>query len=187
VIKELFKLGITVIFQSSFSSLHLRGATFSVNSKPCIVLTDYKGFYPTLWHALVHELYHVLFDWEKLRNDSYHLSEDLTDDFGIDENEIEADHFAREYLFSKAKSNEIKGRIWSETYVDEIAKNGNVHPSIVYIYNAFDSSSTDRMVWARTRRKMPDIKDAISRIENPWQKCKPIEDIAKQLRREVYN
>src|SRR5258705_117269 len=51
VIKELFKIGITVIFQPRLSTLHLRGATFSVNNKPVIVLTDYKGFYATLWHC----------------------------------------------------------------------------------------------------------------------------------------
>ena len=65
IVKALFKLGITVIFKPRLSTLYLRGVTFSVNNKPCIVLTDYKGFYPTLWHCLIHELYHVLFDWEE--------------------------------------------------------------------------------------------------------------------------
>ena len=63
VIKELFRLGITVIFLPRFSNLHVRGATFALDNKPCIVLTDYRGFYPTLWHCLIHELYHVIFDW----------------------------------------------------------------------------------------------------------------------------
>lgn len=187
VIKGLFKIGITVIFQSSFSSLHLRGATFSVNGKPCIVLTDYKGFYPTLWHALIHELYHVLFDWEKLKNDSYHLSEDAAEVLTIDENEIEADHFAREYLFSKTKMDLIKPKIWSRPHVEEFARIHEVDSSVIYIYNAFDTGNTDRMVWARTRKLMPEIKDAISRVENPWEKSKPIEEIAKKMKLEIYN
>jgi transcriptional regulator with XRE-family HTH domain len=56
VIKSLFKLGVTVLFQAPMSALQLRGATMSVNNKPCVVMTDYKGFYPTLWHSLIHEL-----------------------------------------------------------------------------------------------------------------------------------
>src|SRR5690606_37914175 len=40
VISDLYKLGVTVIYQSPFSNLHLRGATVVVNDKPCIVLTN---------------------------------------------------------------------------------------------------------------------------------------------------
>ena len=172
VIKSLFKLGVTVIFQSSLSSLHLRGATFSVDNKPCIVLTDYKGFYPTLWHCLIHELYHVLFDWEEIRTNQYLMSEDMNELLTVDENEIEADVFARRYLFSDVK---------------EFARENNIHPSIIYVYNAFDNDKTDRMVWARARRHMPDIKKAVYHLENPWSDSKPIEEIAKKKKIEIYN
>src|SRR6185503_2241489 len=163
VIKALFKIGITVIYQSPFSSLHLRGATFPANDQPCIVLTDYKGFYPTLWHCLIHELYHVLFDWDEIRKNSYHVSEDASE--MLDKKEIEIDEFAREYLFSKTKLHEVKRFLRDEEYIADVAKNNHVHPSIIYIYNAFDNSATDRMVWARTRRLMPEIKKATYKIE----------------------
>lgn len=187
VIKALFKIGITVIFQAPFSSLHLRGATFSVNSKPSIVLTDYKGFYPTLWHCLVHELYHVLFDWEEIRENSYHLTEDANELLTIDPKEMEADNFAREYLFSISKMDEVRTNIRDSYYIEKIAKSNNVHPSIIYIYNAFDNDKTDRMVWARARRQMPEIRKSIYHLENPWNNPKPIDEIAKKRKLEIYN
>jgi Zn-dependent peptidase ImmA (M78 family) len=187
VIKVLFKIGITVIFQPSLSSLHLRGATFSVNNKPCIVLTDYKGFYPTLWHCLIHELYHVLFDWEEIKNNSFHLSEDGSELFTIDEREMEADDFARRYLFSDEKMEEVKPFIYDQRYINEVAKENNVHPSIIHIYYAFDNDKTDRMVWARARRFMPDIKKCVYHLENPWDNPKPIEEVAKRKKLEIYN
>ena len=91
VVKQLYQLGITVVFIPSFPSLHIRGATFIVNDKPCIALTDYVGFYPTLWFALVHELYHVLFDWDDLRymNLFDHNLDDLFSSNGVIVAEVE--------------------------------------------------------------------------------------------------
>ena len=53
VIKHLYKLGVTVIYQPPLHTLQLRGATFAVDNKPCVVLTNYVGFYSTLWFALI--------------------------------------------------------------------------------------------------------------------------------------
>jgi len=184
VIKALFKIGITVIYQSPFSSLHLRGATFSANDQPCIVLTDYKGFYPTLWHCLIHELYHVLFDWEEIRKDIYHVSEDSSE--VLDKKEMEIDDFAREYLFSVNKMKEVKRFIRDHEYIAGVAKNNHVHPSIIYVYNAFDNSD-ERMIWARTKRLMPEIKKATQKVEIPWNKSVSIDEIAKKLKLEIYN
>ena len=187
VIKALFKIGVTVIFQPTLSSLHLRGATFSVNNKPCIALTDYKGFYPTLWHCLIHELYHVLFDWDEI-NISYHISDDTDELLTIDENEMQADDFARRYLFSDEKMEEVRPYIFrSDKYINDVAKDNNIHPSIIYIYNAYDNGKTDRMVWPRTRRHMPDIKKSVYRLENPWDNSKPIDEIVKKRKLEIYN
>jgi HTH-type transcriptional regulator/antitoxin HigA len=121
VIKALFKLGVTVVFQPSLSSLHLRGATFSVNDQPCIALTDYKGFYPTLWHCLIHELYHVLFDWDEIKSNSYHLSEDPIASLTLNEKETDADNFAREYLFSASKLEDVKPYLRDKEFIDEVA------------------------------------------------------------------
>jgi len=188
VIKELFKIGITVIYQPPLSSLHLRGATIPVMGKPCILLTDHKGFYPTLWHALIHELYHVLFDWIDIKsNDKPHLTEDTSQVFTITDNELDADNFAREYLFSKSKMNDIKLYMKDQGYIDETAKNNDVHPSFIYTYYAFDNDKIDRMAWARAKKQTPSIKKAVYRLENPFDKPMPIEDFAKKLRLEIYN
>lgn len=188
VIKALFKLGITVIYQSPLSSLHLRGATIPIMGKPCILITDHKGFYPTLWHALVHELYHVLFDWIDIKaNDRPQLTEDIYQVYTITDNELDADNFAREYLFSRKKTEEIRLYLKDQEYVEEIAKNNDVHPSFIYTYYAFDYDKVDRMAWARAKRQTPPVKRAVYRLENPLDKPMSIHEFAKKLRLEIYN
>jgi HTH-type transcriptional regulator/antitoxin HigA len=188
VIKALFKFGITVIYQSPLSSLHLRGATIPVMGKPCILLTDHKGFYSTLWHALVHELYHVLFDWLDIKsNDKPHLTEDVSEVLTITDNEMDADNFAREYLFSRKKIEDIKLYLKDEEHVEEIAKDNDVHSSFIYTYYAFDYGNVDRMAWARAKRKTPKVSEATHRVTNPLDKPMPIDDFAKKLRLEIYN
>ena len=188
VIKELFKLGITVIYQSPLSSLHLRGATIPVMGKPCILLTDHKGFYPTLWHGLVHELYHVLFDWMDIKsNDKPYLTEDTSQTFTITDNELDADNFARDYLLSRKKIEEVKLYLRDQDYVEEFAKNNNVHSSFIYTYYAYDYNKTDRMAWARAKKQTPPIALAVYRLENSFNKPIPIDDFAKKLRLEIYN
>lgn len=188
VVKALFKLGITVIYQSPLSSLHLRGATIPVMGKPCILLTDHKGFYATLWHALIHELYHVVFDWLSIKsNDKPHLTEDVSRVLTITDSELDADNFAREYLFSRKKLEEVKMFLKDQDYVEETAKNNDVHPSLIYTYYAYDYDNTDRMAWARAKRQSPPIEKAVHRLENPFHKSVAIDEFAKKLRLEIYN
>ncbi|MCO5238367.1 MAG: ImmA/IrrE family metallo-endopeptidase [Chitinophagaceae bacterium] len=188
IIKDLFKLGVTIIYQSPLPSLHLRGATFAVNDKPCIVLTNYVGFYGTLWFALIHELFHVLFDWEEIRINMYHLSDDEDNELVVQEKENEANQFAREYLFPQEKMNQIKHNLNNPYFVSEFAKNNHVHPSIIYVFNAFDSSKTNRMPWARARKNEPaEMSKCISHLENPWSNSMPINEIVKNKKIEIYN
>jgi len=187
IVKALFKLGITVIFKPRLSTLYLRGVTFSVNNKPCIVLTDYKGFYPTLWHCLIHELYHVLFDWDEINANKYLISEGNEDSIVLDEREVEADDFARKYLFSEEKMQDIEPYLRNEKIVREVAEENNIHPSIIYIYNAFDKSKIDRLVWMRAKRYMPDIRKATYKIEIPWDEKRPLDEIVRQKKVEIYN
>jgi len=62
----LFNIGITIVFQPSLPKTQIRGATFLINDKPCIVITDFNKNYATIWFALIHELHHVLFDLETI-------------------------------------------------------------------------------------------------------------------------
>jgi HTH-type transcriptional regulator / antitoxin HigA len=189
VIKQLFKFGVTVLYLPRLSALKLRGAVFAVNNKPVVVLTDYKGFYPTLWHSLIHELYHVLFDWSIINtgNKSFHISDDTDELFTIDEREIEADDFARKYLFSKEKMEEVAPFIVNSTYVEEVARDNNVHPSIIYSYHAYDTSKRDRKAWMKAKRQMPDAKIAVHRLETLWNEMTSVDEIAKKLKLEIYN
>lgn len=66
VAKALFAVGVTVIYQPCLGKEQVRGATLSINGKPCIVISDLGKKYPTLWFSLMHELYHVLFDFEDI-------------------------------------------------------------------------------------------------------------------------
>jgi hypothetical protein len=67
IFKLLFRLGITVVFiPKMYKNLHVRAATFCINDKPCIAITNYKDYYSTLWFSLFHELYHVLYDWDEI-------------------------------------------------------------------------------------------------------------------------
>lgn len=188
VVKSLYKLGITVIYQPYIETLHLRGATLSINNKPCIALTDYKGFYPTLWFALVHELYHVLFDWEEIKDNKYHLSEEELDFFTTEEKEAEANSFAREYLFSKDKIKEVKSFLRNKIFVETYAKNNHVHPSIIYIFSAFEESKNDKKAFANIHRKMPNIELCLNSLVNTSWKAKiPISNIVDRRKTEIFN
>ncbi len=186
VIKSLYKIGITVIFQPPLQGLQLRGATFNINENPCIVLTNYKGFYSTLWFCLLHELYHVLFDWNDIKNDCYHLTDDDNDELTVQEREKEADIFAGDYLFSSDKLNAVKTRLNDPFYIKKVAENNHVDPSIIYAAYAFENND-DRKAWARTKRYSPDIINSIKEINYPWNDEKPIEEFVIEKKQEVYN
>lgn len=189
VIRELYKMGVTVIYQDPLPSLHVRGATFSVYDKPCIVITNYRGFYPTLWFALLHELFHVLFDWDEIRINLYHLSQEDEETLSVKQKEEEANNFAREYLFSQEKTKAIKRYLNNdESLVAKYAKDNHVHPSFAYVFNAFDLGKTHRWAWALANTYNPkeEMKNLLSGFSNPWEQLKPVKDHAKYLINKYY-
>lgn len=189
VIKQLYKMGITVVFQPPLLTLQLRGATFSHNNKPCIVLSNYVGFYATLWFALVHELYHVLFDWEEIKEGKYHLTDDKNEQLTVREREEEANKFTRNYLFSLDKSSQVRPYLNDREYVSEFARDNHVHPSIIYVFNAHDVGKTDRMAWARARRESPSqlIEQALKSIDMPWEsENAAVEALLQKYKSKVY-
>ncbi len=151
VAKKLFTLGITLIIVPKYNKdLHLRAATFLRNGKPCIALTKYTQFYPTLWFALIHECYHVLYDWDVIKKESFHFSieiknqedqnkSNIINGYEIDENE--ADYFAREYLFSNEKLKTVAPLINDELFIEKFAKENHVHPSFIYSFYLWDYKS----------------------------------------------
>ena len=187
VIKTLYKYGVTVIYQPPLHTLQLRGATFSVNDKPCIVLTNYVGFYGTLWFALIHELLHVLFDWEEIKINKYHLSDDSNEELSVREKEQETNKYAREYLFSSEKMSKVKPYLNDVGYVNEFAADNHIHPSLIYVFNAYDTGRTDRTAWARARRQDANIKDCIEPIDIPWDDNIAFDKVIKQRKLKLYN
>lgn len=182
VIGDLYKLGVTVIYQSTLPSLHLRGATMEVNDKPCIVITDYRGFYTTLWHALCHELSHVLFDFNEIKEHTYHISEDNEEDLSVAHKEKEADEFARGYLFAKEKLAKAKAHITNRRYIINMAAEYQIHPSFIYTYYAYDYGHIDDKAWIRAKQFNPPFEELISKMENPWTTPKPIKEHVQKLK-----
>jgi len=187
VIKDLYQRGITVIYLPSMSDLHLRGATIQYNGKPCIVLSNYRGFYPTLWFALIHELFHVIFDWDEIKLGNYHLSEEEPDKLTLLEKENEANNFAREYLFSTEKMKKVKPHLANDDFVYEFADQNHIHPSFIYVFNARDSKD-NRTAWARARKHNPEIqfKELLTALENSWRESTPVAEYFKSNKYKLY-
>ena len=51
VIQALFKAGVTVIVQPYLTKTSVRGGSFVIDDKPCIIITDLGKNYATLWFA----------------------------------------------------------------------------------------------------------------------------------------
>lgn len=185
VIRSLFKLGVTVIYVPSIKEAHVRGATFAVNGKPAIAITDYTDFFPTLWFVLLHELYHVLFDWEEISINTFHVSGD--DEF-YSQNEAEANDFARKYFASDDDLLHVCENIKNLSVINQFAAKNNVHPSFYYVFYAFQNSKLDSSIWSRIRKFMPDITEALTPIVKvEWNTPNSLTDITKIRKKKVYN
>ena len=118
VTQALYNCGLTVIYQPHLPTTQVRGATFVVNHKPCIVLTDLNKNYATIWFALMHEIYHVLYDLDEIEKQTFHLTGE-PDLFLLEEDK--ANQFSRDYLFAREKSKYISKYINSPHIVREYA------------------------------------------------------------------
>tara|TARA_R110002049_G_scaffold304060_4_gene498955 strand:- start:4613 stop:5875 length:1263 start_codon:yes stop_codon:yes gene_type:complete len=151
VSQKLFTLGVTLIIVPKYNKdLHLRGATFFRGGKPCIALTKYTQFYPTIWFSLIHECYHILYDWDVIRKETFHFSievknqedqnkSNIINGYQIDENS--ADYFAREYLFSNEKLKRVAAHIDEPLFIEKFAKENHIHPSFIYSFYLWDYGS----------------------------------------------
>ncbi|WP_298421197.1 XRE family transcriptional regulator [uncultured Kordia sp.] len=178
VVKALFSIGITVIYQESLPNISVRGATFVVNGKPCIVVNDLYKRYPTLWFSLMHELHHVLYDFDEIEQVKYHL----TGEPDLWLKEEKANDFAREYLFSYKRSKYIAPFINEAVLVREYAEKSQVHTSIIYNFYMYDNNN-----WVKFKNKMPNINLAIDNLNvNIW-KSESIDETVEKLKAEIFN
>lgn len=180
VFKLLFKVGVTAVFiPKNYKDLHIRAATFCINDKPCIAITNYKDLYPTLWYSLFHELYHVLYDWEEISELEGHAHVSAGMSTGtIDEDA--ANSFASRYLFDDDKLEEIEPYINKPSYVERVARSYNVHESIVYALYAYKHSADDKKVFGKYYHFMKNPKEAVEAFDPyRYEKFEPIPVIAK--------
>lgn len=130
IILILFQLGITVLTQPYVSGTRAFGVTMILEGKPCIVITDMNKKYHKLWINLLHELYHVINDFEILENLHYHISNPDTPELLLSEER--ADKFALDVLVNPTIQKEL-GRIVALPYkMNQLAINLHVDKSILY-------------------------------------------------------
>ncbi|HCK24195.1 MAG TPA: pirin [Bacteroides graminisolvens] len=188
VARALFKIGITVIYQPSIQKLQIKGATFSCNGKPCIVLSNLNNRYPTLWFVLLHELYHVLYDFDEILERSYHVSEESSSDlFLLDE--ISPDEFARDFLLNKERLNFISGYINSPTIVERCASEWSIHPSIIYAIYMYEASQHGfTLIWSSPlAKKVPPMDDALDLFNtHPFERECLVESV-EEIKKLIYN
>ncbi|MDN3588043.1 hypothetical protein QWY86_15275 [Pedobacter aquatilis] len=185
VTQALYNVGLTVIYQPHLPTTQVRGATFFVDGKPGIVLTDLNKNYATIWFALMHEIYHVLYDLEEIEKQTFHLTGE-PDLFLLQEDK--ANEFSRDYLFSKEKSKYISSYISSPHIVKEYAQKNQVHPAFVYNFYCFDQEKEyNKKQWGRFTNQQPDVKLALSELNINTFENHNIEQTIEYLNANIFN
>lgn len=126
----LFQLGVTVLVQPYFTKTKAFGISMIVNDKPCIIITDQGKKYHKLWLTLLHELYHVINDYDYITQTNYHITDPENPDLFVSEED--ADSFAINAILSE-KAREISFKLINSPYkVSEAAKKRDIHPTMIY-------------------------------------------------------
>ncbi|MDR2003769.1 MAG: DUF4344 domain-containing metallopeptidase [Prevotella sp.] len=180
VAKALYTVGITVIFQPSIANLQVKGATFIIDGRPCIVLSNLNKRYPTLWFVLLHELHHVLYDFDDISVNRYHLTGEM-DLFLL--NEDAADNFAKEYFLSEDRLNFISPYINSRATISKYSKEWSVHVSFIYAFYCQEKNA-----WGHPVSKLiPSSEIALKYLNTHPFERETLAESAKQLKELVYN
>ncbi|VFA44295.1 ImmA/IrrE family metallo-endopeptidase [Chryseobacterium indologenes] len=179
VFQALFNIGITVIFQPSLPKTQIRGATFVVNNKPCIVITDFNKNYSTIWFALIHELHHVLYDLDIITKTSYHLTGE-PDLFLLQEDR--ANEFASEYLISNEKMRYIEKLIHNKLMVSRFAEECQIHPCIIYSQFQWRQAELGNDYWAAFKDQFPNISVVTKNLNIANWNVDSIKETAQKMR-----
>ena len=177
VVRALYIVGVTVIVQKHVPKTSVKGATFIVNDKPCIIITDYYDRYDLLWFTLFHEICHILYDMEDLKRNRYHLTgySDL-----LLLNEDRANHFARTMLFADEKMDFILPNIGNPFVVSKCAEDNSVHESIIYGFYLYDKGDKSRSLYPKFKKHLISSEIATKPIKmNAWTTEDPTEEIKK--------
>lgn len=130
IVLVLFRIGVTVITQPYVSGTRAFGVTMILDGKPCIVITDMNKKYHKLWINLIHELYHVINDFDILQNLKYHIS--YSDSPELLLNEERADKFALDILVSPTIQKELGRAVALPYKMKQLAEKLNLDISILY-------------------------------------------------------
>ena len=185
VIRALYNIGVTVIYQEHLPTTQVRGATFIRRGKPYIALTDLNKNYSTVWFALLHELHHVLFDYDQIEKQVFHLTGEL--DLFLLQEDL-ADEFAAEYLFPTERLKYILPHIDNSFMVSTYAKESQVHPCIIYSRYHHYMSERGSSYWGRFKDAFPDVSIALKDLKqgDPY-KYEEIQESVNYLKEKVYN
>jgi len=175
VCKALYHAGVTVIFQSSIPKTSVRGATFYIKNKPCIVITDRNKRYGTIWFALLHELFHVLYHLDDIKKRTFHLTGEP--DLWLN-NEDEANDFARSYFLPDQKFKFIKPSIRNHFVIQSYAKEWDIHPSLIYNFYCHDNESA----WKFYQKYDPGLTDSTRRINSISFDKEMVKDTIEQIK-----
>lgn len=181
VCKALYHCGVSVIAQELLPTTQVRGGTFVINDKPCIILTDYRKSYPTVWTTLMHELHHVLYDLEVIEKTKFHLTDEGRPDLFLIEDK--ANEFAMNYFCDVDKYNFIKHHIHNKYQVNRFAKQLQVHPSMIYnAYQFYQHKLHSKNYWAAFKEDIPKNTSALEKLNPVSWKEESIKQIAEKLK-----
>lgn len=179
--KALYHRGVTVIAQELLPTTQVRGGTFVVHNKPCIVITDYRKSYPTAWTTLMHELYHVLFDLDVIMEAKFHLTQEGQQDLFLIEEK--ADRFAMDYFCTMEEYNYIFRHIHSSFHVERFASQRQVHPAMIYnAYQYYQQKLHGQNYWAAFRNEIPKVQPALAKLNRVTWTEQSVIEIAVKLK-----
>lgn len=179
IFQALYNIGVTVVFQPMLPKTQIRGATFVINDKPCIVITDFNKNYGTIWFSLIHELHHVLFDYDIIRDLHYHLTGE-PDLFLLQEDQ--ANEFASEYLLSSDRMRYIEKMIHNKVMVERFAKECQIHPSIIYTQYQWRQSILGKNYWGAFKEYMPNIDNVTKKLNVANWDIETIKEAAQKIK-----
>lgn len=157
VCKALYHAGVSVIFQRHIPKTQVRGATFVIQNKPCIIITDLNKRYGTIWFALLHELFHALYHLEDIKTRSFHLTGEA--DLWLN-NEEEADDFARRYFLPDERYKFIVPSISNHFVVQKYAKEWDIHPCLIYNFYCYENPA----YWPGYSKYDPGLDESVQKI-----------------------
>ena len=181
-VRALYQAGVTVVVQGYVSKIQIRGATFLVNSKPCIVISDYNKRLDTIWFTLMHELYHVMKDLDAIQKLGFHTTKEEGQRVIDFVNEDLANSFASEFLVPSDKVKFIRAFLDVASLVDSYASKWGIHSAILYGMHLSKHGED----YLKFRKRIP-APDALLRafFAYPWNQ-ESLTETAQNLKETIY-